>query len=194
MSQTAPVLRRRVRTSRRAICAPLEPASVAVWQSGGVGYELRAVVGSPPAVSVFAAGAAAVAMELAEELELVPITDELFDRLGGGEQKSFGDAFYFLSGAIEALAVRASETAPIAYLEAHFFGGTGSQSAAVWSNRTPVLGPLTEEAQWKQDRTEWPINRVLRSLGVVAGSWADEFEAVRLGRHRSTLDWLPDDL
>jgi hypothetical protein len=33
--------------------------------------------------------------------------------------------------------------------------------------------------------------RALRRLGAVKGEHFDEFEAVGLGRHRGTGDWLP---
>lgn len=36
-----------------------------------------------------------------------------------------------------------------------------------------------------------PISRALRWPGVDAGRHFDEFDAVRLGRHRETDDWLP---
>jgi hypothetical protein len=74
-----------------------------------------------------------------------------------------------------------SAVAPVAYIEAEFFGGTGGQSAVAWSGGSRVLGPLhAQEA----------INETLRFLGVRADGARDEFDAVGLGRYRDTADWI----
>jgi hypothetical protein len=56
------------------------------------------------------------------------------------------------------------------------------------SLRAVVLG-----AQEPSNRVQWPLNRALRELGVARGEAFDEFDAVGLGKHRHTEDWLKAD-
>jgi hypothetical protein len=69
---------------------------------------------------------------------------------------------------------------PIAYVEANFFGGGGEQASAVWIRGTLVLGPLVSALA---------INEALEKIGVKRGI-GDEFQALGLGRHRFTENWL----
>ena len=78
-----------------------------------------------------------------------------------------------------------SFSAPAAYVEAEYFGGSGGQSAVVWSRGAESLPPThSPEA----------INTALRLLGVSRGTFHDEFGAVGLPRHRHTEEWLSDTL
>jgi hypothetical protein len=78
---------------------------------------------------------------------------------------------------------------PVALVEAEFFGGVGSQRAQVWEQGRSVLGPLVlDEDDPAPDVT--PISLALRRLGVEKGEHHDEFDAVGLGRHRTTSAWL----
>jgi len=70
-----------------------------------------------------------------------------------------------------------------AVIHTEYFGGMGSQVAAVHRGRSPVMPP-----------TEGGINAALRHLGVVAEAGLDEFDTVSLGRYRSfpeldDVDW-----
>jgi hypothetical protein len=67
----------------------------------------------------------------------------------------------------------------IVFIEAEFFGGLGSQAAIGWQAGQLAFGPL----QGKD-----AINQVLHWLGIIPAGQADEFEALRLGRYRSTED------
>jgi hypothetical protein len=69
----------------------------------------------------------------------------------------------------------------IAYVEAEFFGGQGGQSAAVWKEGKLVFGPVV---------SEYAINEALKLLGVVKDDAHDEFDAIELGMHRDTEDWI----
>jgi hypothetical protein len=82
-----------------------------------------------------------------------------------------------------------SSRGPVALVAAEFFGGAGSQRAQVWEQGRSVLGPLVlEEDDTAPDVT--PIALALRRLGVEKGEHHDEFDAVGLGRHRTTSAWL----
>ncbi|MEU0881995.1 hypothetical protein ABZ345_25560 [Lentzea sp. NPDC005914] len=85
-----------------------------------------------------------------------------------------------------------SLSGPVALVEAEFFGGCGSQQAQVWEHGRRVLGPLVQEEDDPVPPVS-PISLALRRLGVVKGSHHDEFDAVGLGRHRSTSDWITSD-
>lgn len=145
-------------------------------------YELRALVSRYDVADRAARAAGYDAVRLPQGYGLVPVTSDLFDRLGGGEVRPFGDAFWFLSSGVAALARRASTTAPVAYLEAEIFGGTGSQAMVLWRDGEVWLGPVTTQAT--------AVNQALRHLGVGRLGAADEFDALGLGRHRHTEDWL----
>jgi len=69
----------------------------------------------------------------------------------------------------------------IAYIEAEIFGGVGTQAHAIF-DRGAVLGPAVV--------SEFAINEALRGLGVKTSGAFDEFEAVGLGQHRHTDEWL----
>lgn len=75
-------------------------------------------------------------------------------------------------------------------LEAEYFGGIGTQGAQVWDGGTVVLGPLHLAEGEPFPPGGSPISRALRRLGTVKHGHLDEFDAVGLGRHRVTDEWL----
>lgn len=122
-------------------------------------------------------------------LFVVPFTDELQDDIhaitGTGEWLEKGPR---ISTGDLAFAARASSGAKIGYLETEYFGGVGEQSGALWSSGQLVLGPLTLTTEGHgagRPRSLWPINAVLRGLGVDLQGYDDEFDAFGLGQYRS---------
>ncbi len=88
-----------------------------------------------------------------------------------------------------------SRRVPIAYINAYFFGGNGSQSAALWRHGAMILKPamngvMIGEAYEYTNVSERPINSVLRELGVKAIPPEDEFAALGLQKHRHNDDWF----
>ncbi|UMP00465.1 hypothetical protein [Amycolatopsis sp. EV170708-02-1] len=83
-----------------------------------------------------------------------------------------------------------SQDGAVAYVEAEYFGGTGTQSAQVWERGETVLGPLHVGEDEPGPADGSPISQALRRLGVLKGDHFDEFDAAGLGRHRVTDDWL----
>jgi hypothetical protein len=79
----------------------------------------------------------------------------------------------------------------VAYVEADFWGGTGTQFAAAWEAGELVLGPIVDghDARPVTVRRS-AISRALRRLGARADGHIDEFDAVGLGRHRRVAAWL----
>jgi hypothetical protein len=77
-----------------------------------------------------------------------------------------------------------SKNGKVAYVEAEFFGGVGSQACSLWDKGIMIGNPqLGLHA----------INTALQFLGVEKGSSFDEFEALNLGRFRETEAWLSGD-
>ncbi len=156
-----------------------------------MGYFLQAVVSTEPVLRTVAGSVeGACVVPLGQHLSLLPMTDELFDAVtaaGGGELAGF---WKVPAGFADTVAT-CSAGGPIAYVEADYFGGSGTQSAQVWAGGETVLGPLHSASEEPAPADGSPISQALRRLGAVKGEHFDEFDAIGLGRHRDTDDWLP---
>jgi len=142
---------------------------------------LRRVTGDDPDMHV---------VEVAQGMALMPMTGVLHDRLtvpGHGDELGF-----ILPIGFENTLAGWSADGPIAYVEADFFGGIGSQSAAVWHHRVLALGPLHHPTGEQHTGEPSPISQALRHLGVTRGRQADEFAAAGLDRHRDHDGWLAE--
>jgi hypothetical protein len=146
-----------------------------------MGYYLQAIIGKQQTLTQHvSAFQHARIVPLAQDIAIIPITDDLYDEMAEGEDI---EPFEKLSPGVEEWAQRISALATVAYVEAEFFGGTGGQIAVAWSGGSRVLGPL---------HSPNAINETLRLFGVQVGEAHDEFDAVGLGRHRDTSDWIAE--
>jgi hypothetical protein len=69
----------------------------------------------------------------------------------------------------------------IAYIEAEYFGGNGSQKAIIWKdNKRLSVFPDSRDA----------INKILQILSVTPDKRKDEFDTVGLGRYRDMEEWV----
>ena len=119
------------------------------------------------------------------------MTDELFDLVTDGScADSLG--FCFLPGGFADVLARWSRAGDIAYAEAEYWGGAGTQRAVVWSRGSVVLGPLVLEEHESPSEQGTPISMALCSLGIRLNAEVDEFDAAGLRRHRHTEDWVID--
>ncbi len=105
-------------------------------------------------------------MREAHGLPFLPLTDEGASALPDG---------------ITAIGAAIARGGKVAYVEAEFFGGDGTQACVTWDSARQVSQPLVD------DRA---INIALRFLGVMVGDHHDEFDALGLGRYRGTDEWL----
>ena len=79
------------------------------------------------------------------------------------------------------LCAELSNNKKLAYIEAEFFGGEGTQACVVFLNGKIEKGPLVSESA---------INVALANLGVAKQGALDEFEAVGLNEQRDTENWV----
>ncbi|WP_327677993.1 hypothetical protein [Kitasatospora sp. NBC_00458] len=158
-------------------------------------YELQALIGPAELVAVAAAEVpAARPRPLAQGLALIPATPAFLAalRFGDDDPAATGAAgFAWIPDGLERRLAAWSKAGPIACVEADFFGGTGTQRAAVWADGRLDLGPVAAGEFEPSPPEGSPISRALRRLGASAEGTAhrDEFDAVGLGAHRSTAAW-----
>ncbi|HJD82442.1 hypothetical protein ABZX88_06825 [Kitasatospora aureofaciens] len=157
-------------------------------------YELQALLGTLELLTVAAAEVpAARVVPLAQGLALIPLTSAVLSALQGDAavpKPAGGAGFGWHSDGFELRIAAWSKAGPIACVEAEYFGGSGTQRAAVWSDGRVVLGPLTSGDSEASPAEGTPISRALRCLGGrVEPGRVDEFDSVGLGTHRSTAGW-----
>ncbi len=78
------------------------------------------------------------------------------------------------------IVIATSAQAHFAIMETDYFGGDGTQAAAVYRGRTEVMAPTSGKIG--------PINAALKHLGVVTTTNSDEFDTLELHRFRSFDD------
>lgn len=160
-----------------------------------MGHNVRIFVGTPAALAVFRQLEPALALYTltsASELAVLPFDDDLQDRL----HQRFGTGDWpetqsiLLSTTDQSFAADCSMRAPLAYVETDYFGGNGTQSAMLWQAGQVLIGPITlDRAQGEQRQPAlWPINVVLRTLGVRSKAPEDEFAVFGLSNYRSNDD------
>ncbi|MGW4059512.1 hypothetical protein ACWEGE_14580 [Amycolatopsis sp. NPDC004747] len=156
-----------------------------------MGYQLQAAIATEPVLRTLAGTVEdSCIVPLTPHLRLLPMTDALFDAVTvAGAAKL--ELFWKIPAGFDRALAACSAGGPVAYVEADYFGGTGTQSAQVWDGSQVVLGPLHLPAGKPIPAEGSPISRALRWLGVVEGEHFDEFDAAGLGRHRETSGWLP---
>jgi hypothetical protein len=153
------------------------------------GFSTRATL---PAVKV---------VRLAAELTMLPVTDDLVDRL---DPAAVGDnripANWELQQPVAALARSISAGRTALYIINETFGGPGTSEAIAWKDGELLYGPagtcdiepdLQSGYQLARSRDS-AVNVGLRAIGVCAAGDEDEYATAGLTRHRMTEDWLRD--
>ena len=155
-------------------------------------FELRAFIAAKKTLDAVAGGLrGARVTELAHGLALLPLTASLEAEFGRGKEPAPFKGLRLSAGLAE-WARKASESGPIAYVEADYGPGRDFQAGATWSAGALSTGPLLDKTAWdprEPAMLERPINTVLRALGVAAQGYGDEWDAVALARHSRTEDW-----
>jgi hypothetical protein len=101
--------------------------------------------------------------------------DDMSERLGIGGDVS--DRPRLNDRVVHHLVRRIAPEPLFAVIETNYFGGAGTQAAAVYRGAEEVMAPAASAFG--------PINEALRHLGVQASPGLDEFDTVGLGRFRS---------
>jgi hypothetical protein len=118
-------------------------------------------------------------ISLAADLTLFPLTARYVDywaeRLGIPENRFTGPLLNF--DVVHHMIRRIAPEPLFAVIETDYFGGRGTQSAAVYRGEAEVTPG--------ESAGGGPINRALRLLGVVAVPPKDEFDTVGLGSYRN---------
>ncbi|SFJ20536.1 hypothetical protein SAMN03159338_1065 [Sphingomonas sp. NFR04] len=149
-----------------------------------MGHDIRAVIGFPEAVQAIVRGAGCPnATALPQGFAIAPLGHDQIDALTKLEPGRHVDGFVHLSDGLKNGILSLIGDASLAYIETNYFGGTGSQGAAllrdgqtVYERSTPVdCAPVSASS---------PINSVLRDLGVQTSD-GDEFDALGLFNFRS---------
>ncbi|MGW6914449.1 hypothetical protein ACWGB8_11605 [Kitasatospora sp. NPDC054939] len=158
-------------------------------------YELQALIAPLELLRIAAAEVSAARVApLAQGLALIPATGAFLAAIGAGGDgtSSAGHGFDWFPEGFERRLAAWSKAGPIACVQADYFGGTGTQLAAVWSDGRLDLGPLTSGEFEPFPAEGSPISQALRRIGARAdGGAVDEFEAVGLPAHRRTDGWVP---
>lgn len=135
-------------------------------------------------------------VELEQGLSLIPLMNKLYEEITSQKPDNRTiEKFDRLHPKVAEWINQLSTNGVVAYIEASFFGGEGTQSAIVLADNQEVLPPVQTESTYQKPVPlgEGAIDQALRRLGVSADGHLDEFEAVGLHRHRRTEDWTETD-
>ncbi len=130
--------------------------------------------------------------DLTDDLALLPLTEAVKAEAlseGGSEEPPFEGLA--LSKDLVDCARKDSKSGALAYVEAHYPEGSNHQGAIIWSDGEIIFGPLIDDTAWdpREINENRPVNRALRTLGLQAGSYDDEWDAAGFTRHPTTEDW-----
>jgi hypothetical protein len=157
-----------------------------------MGYELRAVICQVPSIQFLRSQLPdAQVVELKQRLALIPVTPGLISALSAGrerDERPFKSVSYLTLALAEVLAK--ASAIPVAFVDAEYFGGRGTQAAVVWEGGRPILEASVPDDMGPLPPEGGPIDKALRLLGAVAKNGEDEFDSVGLNRFRRTEDWL----
>ena len=147
-----------------------------------MGHHIRGVVAMfPDAPVITAALDVSTVGPLGGGCVLVPLTDHAFDALPDVP----GDAlagFEWLTPKVESALSRARAVLSFAWVETEYFGGVGTQAAALYHRG---------RREWAAAAPGDVINRALDALGVRPGPRARRLRHRSLGRFRSMDQFEP---
>ena len=148
-------------------------------------YSIQAIIAGMSAADSEAFAALRV-VPLPQGLVMAPLTEQV--RVGLGlafcPLTDEGERPQLPATVIELLR-RCSRPGRAVYVEAESWGGTGLQACLF-----AEAGEIVDSIYVNDDA----INAALAFLGVTVGDSHDEFDAVNLGAHRSTEEWIGDGL
>lgn len=144
-----------------------------------MGYTLQALIALEEVICK-AAPSNATVVRLPQGMAMIPFSERLREENGIPFLPLTDEGVTALPGEIVAFAADIAKSGKVAYVEATFFGGAGTQGCVTWDGTGTTSKPFVETSA---------INAALRFLGVTARDHHDEFDAVGLGKYRAIEDW-----
>ncbi len=144
-------------------------------------YTLQALIADAAVIEANSSAEDAIVM-LPQGKALLPLVKSIRIRMGISCLPLTDDGKNAASEEMAALCRALPTQGKVAYVEAEIFGGAGTQ-ACILAELGRVDSPYVGIDA---------INRALQFLGVEKGTCIDEFEALGLGRHRETEEWVAD--
>jgi hypothetical protein len=144
-------------------------------------YILFALVGKEPELQKIASKFKKAEIRMLEQgIGIIPMTEDLYDEINNSETSDDVKPFAFLTSNIQGKILELITTGMIAYVEAEYHDGKGSQSGILWNNgiRIAFFANINRA-----------INAILKTFGVSAEYGMDEFDTLGFDRHRDTSDW-----
>lgn len=140
-----------------------------------MGHNIRGIVAPLADAPVVAAALGVGDVALPDGgFAFIPLGDDAFDALAVSPSDAL-PGFVWLTPAVEAALARAHAAPAFAWIEIDYFGGVGTQAAALYR-----MG----RREWAAAASGGVVNRTLAALGVCASAGQDAFDAVGLGRFR----------
>ena len=115
---------------------------------------------------------------LPQGIAMIPLTTALLGDIeepASSARSQRADNAHIVPAAIASVLEKATHGCSLVYIETDYFGGVGSQAAALWRNGRVSVGPLLRETSWDAqsgqhvDSGPPAINDVLAGLGVRKG-------------------------
>lgn len=149
-----------------------------------MGYVIEALLGPAEVLEPLTqAYRNARVVTLTDELAMIPMVEILrnaIQRQNHDPEKEPSWPFWHFSPEGAMTVAETCERGALAYVEARFYAGVGTQSSVGWRDGALRHGPVAASDA---------INQALRFLGVESEDGKDEFDTVGLGRHRLTDMW-----
>ena len=145
-------------------------------------YEIQAVIGDFNVIRLEEIPGTRI-VTLPQEKVLIPFSKNFKNIKGIPDLPFTYDGEITLHPSIADFCRTISTHGKIAYVEAMFFGGTGTQAHSLWNT-----GLMIGEPQVGLHA----INRALKFLGVKKKRNLDEFDTLNLGKFRRIEDWLAE--
>jgi hypothetical protein len=143
-------------------------------------YDLQALIADEATIRT-AVPAGAVVIRLPQGKAMIPVSDQVREVHDIPFLPLTDEGITEVPDGIATMGEAIARAGRVAYVEAEFFGGVGTQACVTWDASRIPSQPLVDVHA---------INTALRFLGVVIGDHHDEFDALGLGNCRGTDEWL----
>ncbi len=156
-------------------------------------HSIRAVVAARDAIHDLASAFCDKPLDLDQGISLLRVSENFLnninDLVGLAGPDTYSE-FRGLSRSLESILLAQSFRWTIGYIETDYWGGTGAQSAIGWAGEEVVFGPELSRTEWDSLNQNmvvsngWPIDGLLRMLGVWTDGKRDEFDMLGIGNYR----------